>query len=245
MADATAPKPVIRIAGIWLFVLAILFLAILAVVNAYLRPAPELERHSLLGRMLLRTAEVIGVYLFSIAIGLGLSFALSAVRRELKSGNTTAFWLRAIAIALVPMAIAVASSWNAASRNLADSAITATTVFGSLAIDRPPSDGFSFRVFQVARDQPSCGDKNSSLWASIQSSCQSCTLRISECTASLPRMHEHVFSDKSGAYPYVAYPGARIIYIGPDKFLLRKQCESAVRALRSGGTDARCVPDAT
>jgi hypothetical protein len=246
MSEDETPKKATQIRGIWIFVLACLIFAAFAAVKAYIVPAPELDRVSLAGRILLRTADVGGVFVLSMAIGLAVSFSISALRKELRSRNTTAFWLRAIGVALIPMVMSVMSTWNAVSHDraavIADTTVTPTSAFASLSIDRPPPDSFSLRVFHVARDEASCKEKNNNFWSGIQQSCPGCTLRSPTCVQSLPRTFEQVFTDKKGAYPYVSFPGGRVIYMGSDKFLMQKHCDEAVANLFSQGISATCIP---
>jgi len=119
MSGDEAPRKATQIRGIWVFALACLIFTAFVAVNAYIVPAPELQRHSLAGRMLLRTADVIGVFVLSMAIGLAVSFFISALLKELRSPNTTAFWLTAIGVALIPIAVSVMSTWNAVSHDRA------------------------------------------------------------------------------------------------------------------------------
>jgi len=246
MSPDETPKKTTQILGIWIFILACLIFAAFATVHAYIVPALELQHHSLAGRIFLRASAVSGIFAISIAIGLAVSFFVSALRKELRSRNTPAFWLRAVGIALIPIAVSLMSTWNAESYRReaarADTTVAPDSVFASLSIDRPPPDSFSMRVFHVARNEASCNEKNSNFWSGIQRSCPSCTLRSPTCVRTLPHMFEHVFSDKKGAYPYVSFPGGRIIYMGSDKFLMRKYCDEAVAKTRSQGIPAACIP---
>jgi hypothetical protein len=181
-----------------------------------------------------------------MAIGLLVSFLVSVVKKEARSLNTTAFWFRTIGVALIPIAVVIMSTWYVESHRreaaIADTTVTPTSVFASLSIDRPPPDSFAMRVFQVASSEASCNEKNSNFSSAIQRSCPTCTLRSPTCVRTLPHMFEHVFTDKRGAYPYVSFPGGRIIYIGSDKFLMRKYCDEAVAKTRSQGVAATCIP---
>ncbi len=246
MSRDETPEKATQIRGIWIFILACVIFAAFATVHAYIVPTLELQHHSLAGRIFLRAAAVSGIFAISMAIGLVASFFVGAIRKELRSRNTTVFWLRAIGVALIPIAVSLTSTWNAESYRRetasADMTVTSTSVFASLSIDRPPPDSLSMRVFHVARDEASCNEKNSNFWSGIQRSCPSCTLRSPTCVRTLPHMFEQVFTDKKGAYPYVSFPGGRIIYIGTDKFLMRKYCDEAVAKTRSQGIPATCIP---